>query len=409
MDAAIATKAKTMVLHNDWRRVGAQSAVLMLLWGGAAVPSLAQDAFPPNPLEITEPDPLLPRLLVDRPLSPQELSTLTAAVDELDRQAQLEFDSGNAVGAFEIWLRVLRLRRVLGTEQEVESLSHVGAIAWRENQTTEVRLITQRLQQIEADVRAQTPLNYDLLLTIAQAYQSMRAIDPALTAYQDILTLARQEQNRDRELQTLEAMGQLHLAWFDYANAATVYQQLVALVPNDRERQIQYLQQLAYSYQQGNQPEPAIAAQQQLATVYEQQEQYAEIPPLKLAIGDSYLAIDRPDLAATSYQEAFGVSRTTQQYAYAADALQRLANLYRSIDRPNDALTVYQLLLDVHQQSYNTYGLMETYDQIGQLYRSQGNNGQAIAAFQRGLSLAQQLNYRTGYFTTQIQQINAPQ
>lgn len=398
-----------MVLHNDWRRVGAQSAVLMLLWGGCAVPSLAQDTFPPNPLEMTEPDPLLPRLLVDRPLSPQEISTLTAAVEELDRQAQLEFDAGNPVGAFELWLRVLRLRRVLGTASEVESLSRVGAIAWQQNQTTEVRLITQRLQQIEADLRAQTPLNYDLLLTIAQAYQSMRAIEPAIAAYNDILTLAQQEGNRDRELQTLEALAQLHLAWFDYASAANVYQQLLALVPNDRLRQTQYLQQLAYSYQQGNQPQQAIDAQQQLATVYEAQEQYAEIPPLKLAIGDSYMALDRPDLAAPSYQEAFAVSRSTQQYAYAADALQRLANLYASIDRPNDALTVYQLLLDVHQQSYNTYGLMNTYDQIGQLYRSQGNPGQAIAAFQRGLSLAQQLNYRTGYFTTQIQQISAPQ
>jgi tetratricopeptide (TPR) repeat protein len=395
-----------MVLHNNWQRVGYQSAVLLLLCGGGALPALAQETFPPNPLEMTEPDPLLPRLVVDRPFSPQELSVLNAAVDELDQQAQARFNAGDTAEAFEIWLRVLRLRRVLGTEQEVESLSRVGAIAWRENQTIEVRLITQRLQQIEQDVRAQPPLNYDLLLTIAQAYQSMRAIDPALVAYEEILIQARQEQNRNRQLQTLEAMGQLHLAWFDYASAATVYQQLLALVPNNRDRQVQYLQQLAYSYQQGNQPEPAIAAQQQLATAYEQQEEYTEIPPLKLAIGDSYVALNRPDLAATNYQEAFAVSRSTQQLAYASDALQKLANLYVSIERPNDALVVYQLLLDVNQQSYNTYGLMETYDQIGQLYRSQGNTAQALAAFQRGLTLAQQLNYRTGYFTNQIQQIS---
>jgi tetratricopeptide (TPR) repeat protein len=401
-------RTRTAARYVFWR--GSTLAIALLSNLITVFPGVTQDQFPPNPLEITEPDPLVPRLAVDRPLSSQEQGVLSAATDQLQRQAETKLAAGDVPGAFEIWNRVLRLRRVLGTEQEVDSLSQVGAVAWKESQTTEVRLITQRLQQIEQDTKAQTPVNYDLLLKIAQAYQAMRAIDPALATYQQILAHARQQQDVAKEMQTLQAMGELHLAWFDYTSAAATYQELLTLAQSQQDdlAQVTYLQQLAYIYQQNNQPEPAIATQQQLAQVYEHSQQYAAIPPVKLAMGDSYRALNRPDQAASSYQEAFAVSRSTQQYAYATEALQRLADLYRSLNRPNDALMVYQLLIDVQQQAYNTYGLMETYDQIGQLYRTNGNTAQALAAFRRGLALAQQLNYKVSYFTTQIQQIGQP-
>jgi tetratricopeptide (TPR) repeat protein len=397
--------------RSSWRWIIAvQLAAGVLCFSGVGIsPAIAQEEqFPPNPLEMTEPDPLLPRLVVDRPLSPQEQSVLSAAVDQLQRQAETEFSAGNVPEAFEIWNRVLRLRRVLGTEQEVDSLSLVGEVAWRENQTTEVRVITERLQQIQQEAQAQAPVNFDLLLKIAQAYQKLRAIDPALSAYSQILAQAQQQQNIPRQEETLQAMGDLHLAWFDYSSAAVTYQQLVVLARSQRDQpaQIEYMKQLAYVYQQGNQPEPAIAVQQQLVDLYARQQQYLEIPPLKLAIADSYIALNRPDLAATNYQEAYAVSRSTQQYGYGSEALQKLADLYRSIDRPDDALVVYQLLIDVQQQSYNSYGMMETYSQIGQLQQARGNTTQALAAFRRGLELAQQLNYKVGYFTAQIQQLS---
>lgn len=381
---------------------------LAVLGNPIAAPAFAQTSFPPNPLETTEPDPLLPQLVVDRPLSPQERSVLTAAVDQLQRQAETTFRAGNVQGAFEIWNRVIRLRRVLGTEQEVDSLSQVGEVAWRQNETTEVRLITQRLQTIQQQVQTQTPVNYDLMLKIAQAFQKMRAIDPALAAYNQVLTQAQQQKNVARQEQILKAMGDLHLAQFDYDSAAGVYQQLLGLsqAQNEPLGQIEYMKQLAYIYQQGNKPEQAIAMQQQLVELYMRQQQFREIPPVKIAIADSYVALQRPDRAATNYQEAYAVSRSTQQYGYGSEALDKLATLFRSLDRPDDALVVYQLLIDVQQQAYNTYGMMETYDQIGQIYRTRGNAAQAVAAFRQGLQLARQLNYKVGYFTTQIQQIS---
>jgi tetratricopeptide (TPR) repeat protein len=377
----------------------------------AAAQSESEETFPPNPLEsVDESDPLFPRLLVDRPLSPQERRVLAASLDELNQQAEAALQSGDPVGAFEIWNRELRLRQVLGVREEVDALSRVGAVAWRENQTTEVRIITQRLQTIEQEAQARQPLDYDLLLTIAQAYQQLRARDPAVALYNQLLLQAREAQDVTREQQILTALAEVHLAWFDYPQAAAAYQQLLASAQaqQDRTREIEYLQELVNIYQEANQPEEAIGVQQQLVSLYEQEQRYTEIPPVKLALGDAYLSLQRPNDAAPSYQEAFSVARSQQQYGYASDALQRLAELYKSLDRLDDALTVYQLLIDVEQQSYNTLGIMNAYDQIGQIYRQQGNQAQALAAFQRGLALAQQLNYKVSYFATQIDQINQP-
>jgi len=368
---------------------------------------IESESATPNPLDLTEPDPLLPNLAIERPLSPQERSVLDAALNELNRQAEAQLQAGDLVGALETWNRELRLRRFLGTAEEVESLSRVGEVAWRENQVSEVRFITERLQQIEQEEEARSPVNYDLLLQIAQAYQTLRARDQAVRLYTQLLPQARQEQNVALEKQILTALGEIHIAWFDYPNAAAAYEQLLTLArsQNDSETEVQALTQLSRIYQENNQPEQTIEVQQQLVDLYISKNQYEQVSELKQSIGDAYAALDRPDLAATNYQEGFAVARSTQQYAYAGDALQRLANLYVNLERFQDAIVVYQLLLDVKQQSYDTVGMMNVYDQMGQLHRTMGNNAQAVAAFRQGLQLAQQVNYKVSYFNTQIQEL----
>lgn len=361
-----------------------------------------------NPLEMTEPDPLLPTMVLDRPLSPQEQIVLTTAVDELRTQAEAKFRAGDLPGAFDIWNRELRLRRVLGTAQEVESLSLVGEVAWSQTQTTEVRVITQRLQVIEQDLQKQTPLNYDLLMQIAEAYQKMRAQAPAVTLYEQLLVQAQQQKNIPQQQKILTALGDLHQSWFDYPNAIAAYRKLLAFArtkPDGAAEEL-YLQKLAMLYQENEQPNEAIAMQQKLVDIYKRKQEFNLIPSLKMVMGDSYLAAKRPDIAATNYQEAFAVSRSIQQYGYASEALQRLASLYRSLDRLDDVLVVYQLLIDVQQQSYDNLGIMNTYDQIGQIQRTQGNNSQAATSFRQGLQLAQQLKYKVGYFLTQLQEVS---
>lgn len=368
-----------------------------------------------DPLE-PQPDPLLPEMVVNRPLSPQEKDVLRAALDELQRQAEAKLQAGDLPGALELWNRELRLRRYLSPQEEVASLRRVGEVSWQESQATELRFITLRLEQIEQEAIApsesepvgqQPEIDYDLLLEIAQAYQAVRARNQAVALYGKLLERAKQQQNTAQQQQILTALADLHLGWFDFPNAALTYEELLTLSRStgDTATEIEALNKLAYIYQENNQPTEAIAVQQQLVETYQKQQNFVPIPALKLAMGDSYALINRPDLAATSYQEAFATARSVQQYAYAADALQRLATLYQSINRPADALVVYQLLLDVNRQSYNAFGMMNTYDQLGQLYKAQGDNSQALVAFRQGLQLAEQLKYKVDYFNSQIQQI----
>ena len=372
--------------------------------------ALADDAsYPPNPLNVeVESDPLLPELVVDRPLSPQELRVFKAGVAELSSAGDAALAAGNPEEAFDIWIRELRLRRLLGPYEEVAALKRVGSIAWSERQTTEVRIISQRLLEIEIETQTQEPVDYQLLLEIADAYRALRARQLAVDLYDTILINARANDDVPTEKQALVALADLHLSWFDYPNAAIAYEDLLVLArtKGDKVAEVDALTQLAHIYTEGDQPQDAIAIRTELVDWYEQRQEFEQIPVLKIANGDDYVDINRPDLAAPSYQEAFAVARSVQYFGYAAEALTKLAELYQSLDRPDDALVVYQLLVDVEQQSYNYYGLMNAYDLMGQLHQQRGANNQALLAYRQGLDIARQLDFRVGYFRTQVNQVN---
>ncbi|NEQ95392.1 MAG: hypothetical protein F6K30_01450 [Cyanothece sp. SIO2G6] len=405
----------------SWGRGLGVAIAAFSLWAAALETTLAQtnilqnSQFPPNPLELPEDadeenpiDPLIPDLLIDRPLSPQEERVVTQTVAELQLAGDAAFNEGNIAEALSLWIREARLRRVLGPYEEVAALTRIGSIAWTEQQTTELRFITQRLLEIELETEAAEPVDYELMLKVAEAYQTLRARRLAVALYNKVLTNARRNNDLVTAEKSLVALGDLHLSWFDYPNAAIAYQELLTLVrqSGDKVAEVAILQDLAHIYTEGDEPIEAIAIRQELIDIHESRQEFEPIPILKLANGDDYITIGRPDLAAPSYQEAFAVARSVQYYGFAADALKKLANLYLSLDRRNDALVVYQLLIDVEQQSYNYYGLMDAYDQIGQLHQQRGAVNQALLAYRQGLDLAQQLSYRIGYFRSKVEQLS---
>jgi len=370
------------------------------------------DQFPPSPLELTAPDPLLPGGL-QRPLSESERQTLGIALDDLNAQAIAQYRSGDILNAFEIWNRELRLRRALGFLNEVTALGRVGDSAWKQNQPNEVNLITRRLQAIQKQV--QTPTTNEMNLSRPQtmqalgtAYQLVRSPGLAVNIYEQLLAEARQRKDATEEVSLLNTIGQLHLSWFDYPNAAATYTELLKLAQtrSDPSGQAFYLTQLAYGYEQAKQPAQAVQYQQQLADLYQKNPQPELIPALKIRIADNYAASGQVNLAEQSYQEAFKLAQPVFQLAYASDALRKLGALYRSHDRLDAALQVYEYLAGVQQQTYDTYGLMEAYDQMGQIYLARKAYPQALTAFNQGLVAAKQLNYRTDYFTSQIQQVS---
>ena len=375
-------------------------------------PSTQIDKFPPSPLELTAPDPLLPGGL-QRPLSEPERQQLGTALDDLNAQAIVKYRLGDIPNAFEIWNRELRLRRALGLLNEVVALGRVGDSAWKQNQPNQVILITRRLQaiqkQVQDPVSAKTNLaeRPQVLQALGTAYQLVRSPGLAVSVYEQMLAEARQRQDAIEEVSLLNTIGQLHLSWFDYLKATATYQELLTLSQGKRDRagEASYLNQLAYVYEQAKQPAQAVQYQQQLADLYQKNSQPELLPALKIRIADNYAASGQTNLAEQNYQEAFKLAQPVFQLAYAGDALRKLGGLYRSNDRLDAALQIYEYLAQVQQQAYDTYGLMEAYDQIGQIHLSRNAYPQALTAFNQGLAVAKQLNYRTDYFTSQIQQM----
>ncbi len=368
------------------------------------------DKFPPSPLEITTPDPLLPNLTDKQSLTLPEQQRLAVALDLLNQDAAAKLQAGNKVAAFDIWNRELRLRRFLGSLAEVQALSRVGAIAWNESDRQEVQYITQRLQAIQKQAQSQKNVDIPLLRSLGEAYQKVRSPKPALEVYNQVLAAERQQQDIAAVVQTLKTIGELHLAWFEYPQAATVYEELLSFAGGDRLNQVAYLQQLAYIYEQSKQSQQRIKTLNKLAAIYTNENNLTEIPELKLAIGSSYQSLGKTNRslmreAFNNYQEAYTTAWQLQQYARAGEALQKLIDLYRSQGQTEEALQASQILVETQERAVNFYGVMQAYDQIGQMYVERKDYPQALTAFQKGLELAQKLKHEEEYFTQQIEKI----
>jgi tetratricopeptide (TPR) repeat protein len=374
------------------------------------------DKFPPNPLEVTIPDPILPNLLDKRELTATELQKLETDLDGLNQEAQVALQAEDTNKAFEIWNRELRLRRYLGRLAEVEALSRVGEIAWNQNEREQVRYISQRLQVIQSELGKQKSTDLQLWQSLGNAYQKLRLPKLGILAYEQILILVKQQQDLSGEIETLKNIGELHLSWFDYPQAANTYQKLLNLAINqgDKTNELAYLQQLAYIYSQGKQPQAAIDILNKLGQVYTREQNLSEIPALKLAIAANYesLAIENPSFkqqAFNNYQEAYTSAWQLEQYARAAEALEKLIAFYRSQKQIDGALQTSQILLETQTLANNFYGLMSAYDQMGNLYLERQEYAQALTAFQKGLAIAQQIKYQESYFTQQIEKLKTEQ
>lgn len=368
--------------------------------------------FPPNPLEITTPDPLLPRKPDKQPLTIQEQQELETALDKLNLDAAAKLQAGDKVAAFDTWNREIRLRRYLGSLAEVEALSRVGEIAWRANERPQVQYVTQRLQSIQKPKKSPPVTDLELLQALGAAYQKVRSPQLALEVYNQVLASVRQQQNSTAEIETLKTIGTIQMGWFDYVKAAATYEELLRLASSRGERvnEVTYLKELAYIYEQARMPQQTVNARSKLADIYLKDNNIAEIAGLKIAIASDYekLAKENPSLlqnAFQNYQEAYTSAWEQQQYVRAGEALQKLIALYRSQGQIDEALQTSQILLQTEELAGNFYGLMTAYDQIGQMYVQRKEFPQARTAFQAGLKIAQQLQLQESYFTEQIQKI----
>jgi tetratricopeptide (TPR) repeat protein len=354
----------------------------------------------------------------DRPLTPAEATQLDAQLDALRAEGAALYAIGDVDGAYAVWVRELRYRQFLERRNEIEALNVIGQTAAADDRTDVLRAAGDRLEVVEQSLLddPMVMLDLDLMTAIAQTYEAVRKKDAAIAAYGRILERSRQQQNLSLEMMTLATLGQIYVSWFEYASAAATYQELLVLAQNggDRRQQIEILEQLAAVYDAAEQYELAIVSREDLIRLYTEEavanaDPTASEPPqvmaiarLKLAIANSYRALEQYGLAAVNYQAALAAAQATQQFGYAGDAVRQLAEMYTDLERYDDAIFSYRLLMDVERQSYSTYGVMDAYDEIGKLERDRRHVPEAIAAFEQGYRLAAELGFREAYFQRQL-------
>ncbi|MEM6597490.1 MAG: hypothetical protein AAF635_04880 [Cyanobacteria bacterium P01_C01_bin.69] len=391
------------------------------------VDPLLRESFLADPLTQDPQDPLLPVLAVERPYSPLEKQAIAANLNQLNAQAQQQLATGNVDAAFALWRRELQLRRVLGTNQEFTAIARVAEIAWARQQSVDVRLLTLRAREIWAaaktslDVEREDQLGgsdmgipEDSLISgsatadiatlgdLANTFVTLRDVESAVEVYEQLIVLS-----RDRtDVQTVQqiALAELHLEWFQFAEATNIYLMLLsnAETTGDTEKEIEYLQQLAYTYQQAKSLPNAVRAQTDLLERYQAQGEEEEFPELMVAIAQNYRTLNLHTSAIDYYRAAYQAAQRFDQFSFSAQVLKDLGELYESLALTDDALGTYTLLVPVEQQAYNDYGVMNAYDKIGQIQRRRGDNLEALKAFERALVIATRLGIQEDYFIEQI-------
>ncbi|MEO0541176.1 MAG: tetratricopeptide repeat protein [Cyanobacteria bacterium P01_A01_bin.105] len=392
--------------------------VLPLVSYAQRLDPVVRDGFLSDPLSESPRDPLLPEPVVERDLSPLERYELEQGLLTLDQEAQAALLAGDVETAFANWIRLVRLRRLFGTPAELDAIAYVSQLAWDNQRSLEIQLLTLRLRQIWALAQPPTekagrqeevegePIQLDepQVVQVATTFQTLRDSESAIALQQHLVELATAQGDDELRQQRLTDLGALQLQWFHYAEATELYGQLAAAAKADdnRVQQIFYLTQQAYSAEQGEDYASAIPPQTERLAIYRALGQSEREPALEVAIARNYRRLEQFEPALTYYRIAYATAQQLEQYSLSSTVLKDLGELYLSLEQLDSALEMYTLLVRVEEQSYSYTGMMHAYDQLGQIYRTQGDRASALRAFEAGLQLAEQLEHQQDYFREQI-------
>ncbi len=348
-------------------------------------------------------DPLLPNPSIPRPLSPLELYALEQELNQLALEAEALAESGELEQATLLWRREIRLRRLLGIQQELTAIDRAGGVLRDRNATQDLQLYALRMDQIRADLSL--PADRERLEGMAATYVVLGEVTTAAEIYRDLANEAQLSGDTAAYRGHLDTLATLQADWFYFPEAAQVYGELVGLAEatGDRDGELRYLNLQAEALEQAQDFEGAIALQQRLLTLYQNdQSRWPQMPTLQHQIASNYRTLGDLETASRQYQAAYTNAIEQQQLEVAAQAIVDLADIYKTLDRWADVGYLYEQLLVVERQAHSAFGMMTAYDQLGQVHEQMGATPMALAAYREGLLLARVLGTRQDYFEAQI-------
>lgn len=372
-------------------------------------------AFLSSPLDDEPLDPLLPNPPVRRPLSPLEQYQLEQDLDDLALLAEAlstgaspppPFNPGDEFpGPEEIWMREVRLRRLIGIEPELQSIRRVAQWMRDQTATQELQLLAARLEQIQQGLSPDQAADRPRLLALAEIYSILGEVEAAATIHRALAHQARLAGDEQTVQTQLETLANLQAAWFDFEAAAATYGELIdqAQLTARRDDEVKYLKFQSRNLEQAQQFAAAVASQQRLLAIYNEFPVFWPlVPALQHAMAENYLALENRPEAARYFQSAYTNAIDQSQFNIAATSIRSLASLYRSLQQWQDVRYLYEQLTLVERLANNAFGLMEAFDALGQLYEQLEDPAAALAAYREGLVMAQTLSHREAYFEAQI-------
>ena len=356
----------------------------------------------PSHLESNISDPLLPPML-DGKLTPFRERLLGESCQRLDQQAQDLLKKGQTDKAFELWYREINLRHYLGLKEEIESLGRIGKIAWDNNRTVDIKIITKKLKSIQTNLETKKQINLETLDLLFNAFENLHSLDDLLLIQQRKLDLI--EKNSLLEEAALESTAKIYLDRFDYPDAAKIYEILLKKVQarSDSVKEAEYLTKLSEIYDQDSQPNSSIVNKERLVNIYSQSGQTNLLVSLLISLGNDYKSLKDYPKANENYQKAFNLAWSLKYLGFSEEALTDIADLYVQTKQFYYALSAYRSLIVVQRKSYNYYGLMQTYDKMGDIYFDNQNYNLALDCFKNSLKFARSLKYQTDEYAKKIQ------
>jgi hypothetical protein len=364
-----------------------------------------RNEFLSSPLDDEPRDPLLPNPPVERPLSPLEQLALEQELDELALEAEQLAEAGDPEAASELWMREVRLRRLLGLEEELQAMRRVAQWLRDRGSTQQLQLLSARLNEIQAEFAVDNPADQAVLLDIAEIYAILGDVEAAAAIYRSLADNALATGDRNEYQTLLETLAELQSDWFYFDDAAFTYGELIQISQTDPERddEIRYLRGRIYNLEQAQDLVAALENQQQLLKLYDENEiLWSLIPPLQHDMAENFLALEQTETATEYLQASYTNAITQQQFDVAGQSIRSLADIYRSLERWQDVLYLLDQLIIVEQQAYNAYGIMEAFGQKGATYEQLSQPDEALAAYREGLILARHLSHQQDYFEAQI-------
>lgn len=309
------------------------------------------EEFPSNPLEITQPDPLIPYDYKNRPLTAQEIRQLRAGANRLAVIGATKLEQGDRVAAFNAWNRELRFRRLAGPlTEEVLTLGRVGDAAWRDSDTTQLRWITKRLDEILAKAQTEqaaskgqlaNPNRLSALETLpADLSLALEPSQPSKISENSAIVSQPQAAPTVTSRQLLDTLDTNPLA-VGGVNAIAILGNL--------NKEVSLLDALGFAYQQVRLPQTAVKVYQQLLAEARRRKDDFKLEATLITLGQLHLAWFDYGSAVQPYQELLARSRSRRDPINFPLYLDRLAYIHEQAKQPAQAIPYQEQLITFHQ------------------------------------------------------------